>query len=242
MYLHVNNIVWLAIFFILGAIFGSFFNVCIYRIPRKKSIISPRSYCPMCGHTIPWYDNIPIISYILLKGKCRFCGATIPVRYLIVELLTACMFSSCFYIFGIGLKLLATLVLLSFLLVIAFIDIEMGIIPNTIVLPGMAIGLILNTVQGKFIDSLLGLLTGGITVYILSVIGKILFKKDAIGGGDMKLLAMIGAYVGWYLTLWTLFLASVIGLIYAIFSRKRKLMFAPFLAIATFILLVLRHP
>ncbi len=241
MYLRINDILWLVTFFIVGAIFGSFFNVCIYRIPRKKSIISPRSHCPMCGHTIPWYDNIPIISYILLKGKCRFCGATIPVRYLIVELLAACLFPINLYIFGIGLELLVVLVLLSLLTIVAFIDIETGLIPNVIVLPGMVLGIGLSSLQGKTMESILGLLTGGMVLYILTALSNVILKKEAMGGGDIKLLAMIGAYMGWFYTLIVLFGASLLGVIFALPLRKRKIVFGPFLAVATLITIIIKH-
>ncbi|MDI6840568.1 MAG: prepilin peptidase [bacterium] len=243
------------LFFILGACFGSFFSVCIHRIPKGLSIISPRSYCPMCKHVIKWYDNIPIISYCILKGKCRYCGKKISMLYIGVELITAGVFLIALIKFGISIKFLIYLILFSLLIIISFIDMRTEIVPDIITMPAIIIGIMASifTVSvisslkplgniGKIYSSIIGGTVGASVIAIFAIIGRLIFKQEAMGGGDIKLLAMIGTFIGWLNVLWTIFIGSFIGLIFGIIMRRRKIPFAPALSIATFIIVVIGTP
>ena len=247
------------LFFILGACFGSFLSVCIYRIPEKLSVISPHSYCPKCGHKILWYDNIPIISYCLLKGRCRFCKEKISVIYPAVELMTAGVFLITFLKFGASIKLPIYIAMFSLLIIISFVDIEREIIPDVIVVPGIIIGVLLGGFTFPVIrflepfvargfslapicSSIIGGAIGATVIASFAIIGKLLFKKEAMGGGDIKLLAMIGSFTGWVGALWTIFLGSIVGLVFGLLTRREKIPFAPSLSIATFIILIIGLP
>ena len=231
--------------FIFGICTGSFMNVCIYRLPASKSIIIPaRSTCPNCGNIIKFYDNIPILSYLLLKGKCRHCDSPIAFRYLLVELIGG-FFALCIYFkFGITIEGFVYYVLISSLLVITFIDLDHQIIPDVITLPGIPIFFFasfgLTAVTYK--DSLLGILAGGGSLLLIAVTYNLITKKEGMGGGDIKLLAMIGAALGWKGVLFTIFIASVIGTLVGIILmlRTRKglklaVPFGPFLSMAAII-------
>ena len=239
------------IVFIYGAIIGSFLNVCIYRIPINKSIAMPRSFCPVCEKVIPWYDNIPLVSFLALKAKCRKCSAPIPVRYFIVELISA--------LAGVGLLLRYSLtpeffvywIFVLSLIVIMFIDIEHHEIPDVISLPGIIIGFIAmsafrldgsETYLGSIINSGLGILVGGGSMLLLGIVGEIIFKKEALGGGDVKLMAMFGALLGWKLVVLTFFMAPVFGSGIAIVMKykykKDVIPYGPFLSIAAIVSLL----
>jgi len=231
-----------ALFFIIGACFGSFFNVCRYRLPRKKSIASPPSYCPQCKHLIAWYDNIPILSYLLLKRKCRYCLKKIPLTYLIVELISAGVFLVTFLRFGMSMKLLVYLAFFSLLIVGSAIDAEREIIPDIITIPGIILGLATSFLTIGVFSSLIGGAVGAVVVAFFAILGKLLFKKEAMGGGDIKLLAMIGSFIGWADVLWVLFLASFIGLVFGLLLRKEKIRFGPFLSMTSFIIILVGTP
>ena len=221
----------------LGLLFGSFFNVCIYRIPRGESIVFPGSHCPHCNHAIKPWDNIPIVSYLALGGKCRFCKVRISWRYPLVEALTAGLFLYTVHRFSISRAGLVYLVFVSALIVISFIDIDHRIIPDKISLPGIVFGLLaaIFLLPLQWYDSLLGILIGGGIILVVGYLGELVFKKEAMGGGDMKLLAMIGAFLGWKLGLLTIFFASlagaVIGLVMKMFTGDEYIPFGPFLAL-----------
>lgn len=249
--------------FIFGLIAGSFFNLCIWRLPREMSIRKPkRSICPRCQKTIIWYDNIPILSYLFLQGKCRFCKEKISLRYPVVELFTAILFLALFIHFGFKVNFFVYLILTSFLIVASFIDIEHRIIPDEISIGGMIVGVsiaILRSFFGREMNllplyySLGGLLCGGIVIYLTGIIGDtIIFKilkkgsiegeTESMGGGDIKLLAMIGAFLGFKKTLLTFFIAPFFGAIigvYLLFRKKSHLIpYGPFLSLAAFISLM----
>ena len=226
--------------FIFGICIGSFMNVCIYRLPASKSIINPaRSICPNCGKTIRSYDNIPVLSYLWLKGKCRYCNFPIAFRYLLVEL-TGGFFALCIYFkFGITIEAFVYYALISSLLVITFIDIGHQIIPDVITLPGIPIfffaSFTLTATSCK--DSLLGILAGGGSLLLIAVTYNLLTKKEGMGGGDIKLLAMIGAALGWKGVLFTIFIGSAIGTLVGIILMLRTskglklgIPFGPFLS------------
>lgn len=239
----------IAIIFILGTIFGSFMNVCIYRMPKNESIIKPRSKCMSCGKKIAWFDNIPILSYILLLGKCRKCKSKFSPRYMVVELISGIVYVLLYLHFGLSVKFLAMCYLASSLIVVSFIDLDTYEIPDSITLSGIALGLIISvispSVMGKTIrleaglDSLFGILVGGGIIFILGVLGEFVFKKEAMGGGDVKLLAMIGAFIGWKLAIFTFFLAPFFGAFAGIFMKlkygKEVIPYGPYLSIAAIV-------
>lgn len=221
--------------FLFGSVIGSFLNVCIYRIPKKESIIFPPSHCPSCGKKIRAYDNIPIISYILLKGRCRECGGKILFQYPLVEFLNAAGYVIMIWKFGVGINALIYALLYSALIVVTFIDLEHQIIPDRITLPGILIGFILgaSVLPVGWFNSLIGLLLGGSLFYLVAVA-----SRGGMGGGDIKLTAMIGAFLGWKYTLLTIFLGAlagaIVGLSLMIFKgkgRKHPVPFGPFLAL-----------
>jgi leader peptidase (prepilin peptidase)/N-methyltransferase len=218
---------------------GSFLNVCIYRLPQDLSIVAPRSYCPQCRAPIHGYDNIPLVSYLLLRGKCRNCGARISWRYPFVETLAGGFAVALFVKYGLGLSFFSCSAFTAALLVITFIDLDHRIIPDLISLPGIGIGFILSffepTLSVK--DSLIGLLAGGGLLYLVAVAYEALTKREGMGGGDVKLLAMIGAWLGWKAVLFTLFFGSLSGTVIgggAMLAQKQgrhyAIPFGPFLA------------
>lgn len=233
--------------FCLGAVLGSFLNVCIYRLPRKESIIRPGSHCPSCQHKIAWYDNIPLLSYILLKARCRHCPARISWRYFLVELLSAGLLLLLFHYFGLSLFFWIYAALALSLIVVSFIDIAIQEIPDEISLCGIAIGLILSLVFPQLHDtairglalwrSFLGILAGGGSIYITGLIGNAIFRKESMGGGDVKLMAMIGAFIGYKAVLLTFFLApffgAAVGIVLKIREGKSLIPYGPFLSLAT---------
>lgn len=235
----------------LGACVGSFLNVCIYRIPEGKSIVFPGSACPYCSNSIQFYDNIPIISYFLLLGKCRMCNHSFSIRYMLVELMTA-VGAWCIYLtFGFSLSALVHFAFLATLIVITFIDIDHQIIPDRISLPGILVFFAASiflclTDQfslASFIKalkhSLIGILCGGGSLLLVGWGYELIRKRSGMGGGDIKLLAMIGALVGWPGVMFTIYVASIAGTMAGCFlmirNRKKdlsmKIPFGPFLAI-----------
>ena len=195
--------------------------MCIYRLPKGKSIIRPGSACPGCNHLIAWYDNIPVLSFVLLKGKCRNCKAKISMRYPLVEGLTGVLFGALAYKFPFHPVLFVYLFFTLSLIIVSFIDLDTFLISDAIVIPAICIGLVCSVaVRGIFgsmgrLHSLLysfeGILLGGLVLVFLALLGTFMLKKDAMGGGDIKLLAMIGAFLGWKSIFISLFFASLIG-------------------------------
>lgn len=233
------------IIFAIGLVIGSFSNVCIYRLPRNESIIFPGSHCPNCNQQIKWYDNIPLISYIILNGKCRYCDEKIPIQYPLVEFLNAALYLFLFYFYGLQLHTVVYMLFCSALIIITFIDLKEKIIPDVISFPFIALGFILSFMLKNIspLNSLLGILVGGGSLYLVAIVGTYIFKKEAMGGGDIKLAAMIGAFLGWQLTILSLFigflLGSIIGIIVLIKTKGKTsdVPFGPFIAIGTIIAL-----
>ena len=233
--------------FILGLIVGSFSNVCIYRIPRNESIIYPASHCPKCRSKIKPVDNIPLLSFILLKGRCRNCKSKISIQYPIVELLTGLIYLIIYLIYGLSVQTLIYIILSSALIIIAFIDLNEQIIPDVISLPGIVMGFILSFLVPyiSFINSALGVVVGGGIIFIIGLAGSVIFKKEAMGGGDVKLAAMIGAFLGWRYIVISLFLGFFLGSLAGIFlimlkikSREDTVPFGPFIVLGSFITLL----
>ncbi len=226
--------------FVFGAIIGSFLNVCIHRLPRQGSIIWPGSHCPACSAPISPWDNIPIVSYLLLGGRCRACRARISLRYPLVELANALGYVVILWRFGIGWTALVYALLFSALLVITFVDLAHLIVPDVITLPGIVLGFLLaaTVLPVGLVDSLLGILVGGGLLWFLAWVSPYLFGKEGMGGGDIKLLAMIGAFLGWKPTLLTVMIAAIVGSVVGLsliaskaMQRNQYLPFGPFLAL-----------
>jgi leader peptidase (prepilin peptidase)/N-methyltransferase len=224
---------------LFGAVIGSFLNVCIHRLPLKQSVISPGSRCPQCATPIGWYDNVPILSYLWLRGRCRACGRGISWRYPLVEALNAAGYGLIIWRFGLSAPALVYLLLWSALIVISFIDLDHMIIPDRITVPGIVLGLLVGTVLlPQWWDSLLGLLVGGGILYFMALISPYLFGKEGMGGGDIKLLAMIGAFLGWKPAVLTIFFGGLLGAAVGltlmgirVMTREAYLPFGPFLAL-----------
>jgi leader peptidase (prepilin peptidase)/N-methyltransferase len=243
------------IVFIFGATVGSFLNVCIVRIPRGDSIVDPPSHCPSCKTDIRFYDNIPLLSYMALLGRCRACGERISLRYVFVELLMACLAVILYYQFGFSLAFLASFIFVAALIVISFIDLDVRIVPDVISLPGIVAGLLFSVVARYGINdpfelipsplsALVGALAGGGFLLALAWAYEAFTGVEGMGGGDIKLLAMIGAFLGWTSIPFTLFFASltgsVIGLGFMIgkgVGRRFALPFAPFLCLGALLYL-----
>ena len=244
-----DDLVIKVLIFIFGAIVGSFLNVCIVRMPQEKSLMFPRSHCVHCQKSIPWYDNIPLMSYFVLGGKCRHCQQKISVRYLIVELLTAVSFVFFYGFFGWNWILIPYLVFHCKLIVATFVDLEHRIIPDEISMGGMIAGLVFSFLIPQLHHasspglalgrSLLGVLIGGGSIYAMGMLGDFLFKKESMGGGDVKLLAMVGAFLGWQMALLTFFIApffgAVCGVIVKLRTKESVIAYGPFLALGALI-------
>ena len=220
-------------FIIFGSLWGSFANVCIYRLPENKSVITGRSSCPNCKNKIPWYDNIPLLSFILLMGKCRLCKKPIDLQYFIVELISAISFVSIYYFFGLTLAALLLLILSIFFIIIFFIDLKHFIIPNELTFPLMIIGFIksfdpnLNqTIFPNYINSLIGGLFGYSIIWLIIFIYKKIRNKEGMGLGDAKLLAVVGFWFGWVSIPFVIFISSAVALILvipSILNKSRKM-------------------
>jgi len=198
---------------VCGAMIGSFLNVCISRLPKGESIVFPGSHCPKCGKPIRFYDNIPVISFILLRGRCRSCRTPISFQYPLVEAVTALASLTLFARFGASLSYLVYFSFVASLIVVTVIDLYHQIIPDVISLPGIAVGLLSAAVNPflSFFDSFLGALLGGGTLFVIAGLYQWLFKREGMGGGDVKLLAMIGAFLGWKAVVLTILLGSFAG-------------------------------
>ena len=215
---------------LLGLMIGSFMNVCIYRLPRQLSPVRPRSSCTSCGHLLAWYENIPIASYLVLKGRCRGCGAPISAMYPIVEGVTGLMFLGAYVLYGPSPLLLARLLFGCAMIVLFVIDLQHRILPNVITLPGIVAGLLLSEVAGPgWLASLIGMAAGGGMLWAIAEVYYRVRKEEGLGMGDVKMLAMIGAFLGWKLMLLTLVLGSFSGTIVGVgvmIAKKESLKYA----------------
>ncbi|MFY9270777.1 MAG: prepilin peptidase [Candidatus Manganitrophaceae bacterium] len=235
------------IVFIVGLLVGSFVNVCIHRFPREESIVFPPSHCPSCRKPIRPYDNIPLLSFLLLGGRCRFCRAPISWRYPLIELGHGFGYLFMLRQFGLSLPFAIYALFFSALVTVTFIDLSHQIVPDRITLPGMVLGVVAasTVLPPGLINSLLGLFLGGGLFYLTAVLSVAFLKKEGMGGGDIKLIAMIGAFLGWRGMLLTIFLAalsgSLLGLFLVLFqgrSRAEPIPFGPFLALGALISLI----
>ncbi len=234
------DLIYPAFAFVFGTLVGSFLNVCICRLPKDESIVSPPSHCPVCSYQIRWYDNIPLLSYLFLRGKCRGCGTHISIQYPLVELLNGVLAMLLFLRFGPTPAFAALFLFCSALVVITFIDIEHQIIPDEISLSGIVVGFALSFfLQGHgWLNSLLGILLGGGSLLLVAYSYQLLTGKEGMGGGDIKLLAMMGAFLGWKAVPFIIFASSLIGSVVGIFimlvqkkDSKLAIPFGPYLAV-----------
>lgn len=254
---------------VLGLAIGSFLNVCIYRLPRHESIIFPRSHCPRCGNAVRPYDNVPVLSFLWLSGKCRFCRQPISLQYPLVELLAALAFYASAAEWGFTPPAFVNSVFLSVILILVFTDYHHQILPNVLTLPGVAAGIVLSPLQAKgffddpvshglaslvssahtdtvlpWIGSVFGALVGGGILLLIGIAYQALRKRQGLGMGDMKMMAMVGAFAGWRLALLTIFIGSLLGSIAGILlvlfggrTLQSKLAFGTFLGAASAITL-----
>ncbi len=235
-----SNVLFSVFNFLLGTVIGSFLNVLIYRIPRNESILKPPSHCPVCGHRLRWYDMIPVFSYLFLKGKCRYCGAKISPRYPLIEALTGVAFIGVGLRYGWSLQFFEYIVFSSLLITVAFTDIFDGVVPDVVVIPGAIAGLVFSLFRGRavFLSSLFGMLfLFGFFVMV------ILLTRGGMGEGDATFGAMIGAFLGFKFSVAMLVIAfvigAIIGILIIIFSHKSgkdTMPFAPYLALASYIM------
>jgi leader peptidase (prepilin peptidase)/N-methyltransferase len=248
------------LFFILGLVFGSFFNVVIYRLPKKESLLNPPSHCPSCNSLIKWYDNIPLISFAILKGRCRSCSAKISWQYPLVELLSGSIFLYSYLKFGFQPLLFISLFFLSILLVGTFIDLDTLLIPNRLIFPSIGLSLIfwiissltgfkfLPLVEGNLMSALLGALLGGMILLLIAWLSPFIFGREGMGGGDVKLAFFIGFYLGFYVLV-AFFLAFLLGSLFGLFlivlkgwQSHREIPFGPFLSLGAFLTLLFGQP
>jgi leader peptidase (prepilin peptidase)/N-methyltransferase len=198
----------------LGLCVGSFLNVCIYRLPRRESLVRPGSRCPRCDRPLSWFDNIPVVSWLFLRAKCRQCGAAISAQYPTIELVTAAAAVTLVALTPDGPLLASRLVLAATLIVLFMIDLEHQILPNAITLPGIVVGFLFSLVTPLGpVDSLLGIVVGAGVLYAIAAGYYLVRREEGMGMGDVKMLAMIGAFLGWRAVLLTLVLSSFAGAI-----------------------------
>ena len=242
--------VTLVVAFLFGLVFGSFLNVCIYRIPRDKSVAWPPSFCPQCNTHIRWYDNIPVLSYIILLGKCRHCKKHISLQYPVVELLTGLLTALFVWRYGLSVWTFVVLVAVYALIALSVIDFELMIIPDRFSLGLIVWGLLFawaNPIYSgawwqKELAALGGAAAGFFGILAIALIGTWLFKKDAMGGGDVKLMGGVGALIGWQGVITTVVMASFFGLVYSLFLMMFKgkkgsdaIPFGPFLSLGALV-------
>ena len=238
--------------FFLGACFGSFLSVCIWRIPRGESIVAPRSHCPNCKKLIPWWRNIPVFSWLFLRGRCADCGARISPRYLLLELLTGGLFlavARTWFLEDPVTMLLFWLVVFGLELG-TFIDLDWYILPDRVTIGGIVVGLLASALHPQLqatylwkvslLRSVVGLVAGFGSLYLVSVVGRLVYKKEAMGFGDVKLMGAVGAFFGWRAVLAVIFVSALLGSIVGIsliLAGKRELQgripYGPFIAAAT---------
>ena len=238
--------IWSVTALVFGLVVGSFLNVCIYRLPRSESIVYPGSRCPTCETPLKWYHNIPVLSFIALRGRCAFCGAPISLAYPLVELCMGVLSLALFVKYGPSLTFAAFFLFVAALLAVAFIDLRTRIIPDVISLPGIAVGLLFSLIRDDITvwASIIGLLAGGGSLFLVSWGYYLLTKREGMGMGDVKLMAMIGAFLGWQAVIFVILSSSLIGAVTGTFLMFRKgedskfaIPFGPFLSLGALLYL-----
>ncbi|MCM8794997.1 MAG: prepilin peptidase [Candidatus Omnitrophica bacterium] len=234
--------------FVFGLLIGSFLNVCIWRLPAEEQVVRGRSHCRSCGAQIAWYDNIPLVSFAALKGRCRHCGTRISWLYPAVELATALLLLAVFCRFGWTAKGFIYGILTAAMVVLTVIDAREMILPDEITIPGLIIGLILSflvpSLHGQTgflaggLQGIYGVAAGGGLLWIVGTVGSWIFKKEAMGGGDVKMMAMVGAFIGWEKVLLVNFIlapvvGAVVGIVLKLRFKKELIPYGPFLSLGT---------
>lgn len=226
---------------IFGFLIGSFLNVIIFRLPRNESVVLPGSHCPCCGHGLRMTDMLPLLSYVWLGGRCRYCQATIAWRYPMVELLTAATFLTTYIANGMSFRTLVGWTFTSILIIAAFTDIETGLIPNRITYPGILIGFLISVFTLGYGNAL-----GGLVIFAGTFLGIAILCKGGLGGGDVKLAGMIGVFLGWQGSITTFAVSSLTGGLWAVLllasgraNRKSKIKFGPFLAASAWVVWIM---
>ena len=234
---------------LLGLMFGSFANVCVYRIPRSESIAFPGSHCPSCSHDIAAYDNIPLFSWLMLAGKCRHCRAGISWRYPLLELLMGLSWGVLAWHYGANPILLQALCLFFLLWVLTFIDLETGLLPNALTFPGITLGLGFSLWMGDWQASLIGAVVGYSVFWLVAKLFLLITGREGMGYGDFKLLAMLGAFLGWQALPFIIFASSLIGALvgslFLLLARRgfhTEIPFGPYLAVAGMVWFIWSEP
>lgn len=224
---------------IVGLMMGSFFNVCVHRIPLHQSVVTPGSHCPKCQHSIAWYDNIPVLSWLLLKAKCRHCASPISWRYPFLEAAVGVSWALIASHYGLSLLLAQALIFVSLLWVLSLIDLETGLLPDVLTYPGMIIGLMFAAWLSYLPDAVIGCVAGYGIFWIVNFLFKLITGQEGMGHGDFKLMAMLGAFMGWQALPFIVFASSIIGAlvggIWMLASRQERrveIPFGPYLALA----------
>ena len=228
-----------AVFFgIIGSMVGSFLNVCIYRLPKGESIVRPRSHCMECGTPIRVYDNIPVVSYFILRGKCRNCRASVSIQYPLVEITCAALFVAAYLSSDSMALFMIDAVFLALLLGIAVVDARTYTIPDSFTIGGIILGLAFSFIPGGLnpLESLIGMLVGGLTLYIVGLLGEIIMRRETMGGGDVKMMAMLGAFIGLPGVFFSIFVGSlagsiIFGWINYVMHKEKLVPFGIFLAL-----------
>src|SRR5690242_15905952 len=242
---------WYALVAVFGATIGSFLNVCIYRLPRHESIVWPGSHCPSCGCAIAWYDNVPVLSYLLLGGRCRTCRAPISMRYPLIEAANGAGYVTILWVFGASWTTILYCILFSGLLVVTGTDLTHKIIPNVVTVPGIVLGLLgaATVLPVGPVNALLGVVVGGGILWALAWASPYLFGKEGMGGGDIKLLAMVGAFLGWKPALLTIMIGSLSGSVigisligFGLMKREDYIPFGPYLVFGALVSLFFGEP
>lgn len=239
------EVYFLIVFFILGTVLGSFFHVVGTRLPEEKSIINPPSHCPKCKHRLKWYELIPVISYIIQKGKCKECKAKIPINYMLMEIVTGVLFAVCYNEFGFTSELIVSLIFVSTIVINIISDIEyMIIIDETLVISTLLIIIIYLITDGISVTAshLYSAIGAFLTMYLIKLAGDKMFKKESLGGGDIKLMFLFGLVIGYGMSICTIFLATFIAFplaLYIMYSKKDNMIpFGPFLCMAATLFLI----
>lgn len=241
------EIYYLCLFFILGAIMGSFFHVVATRLSLDESIIKPGSHCPNCKHYLKWYENIPVISYIILKGKCSSCKNPIPISYWIVEVITGLLYAVCYHSFGLTINLLVALVFVSSLITVIVSDIEYMIILDEVLMVASLLIIIIYIISFGLEQTAYHIYAGlgaFLMMYAIKIIGDKTFKKESLGGGDIKLMFLFGLVIGFPMSVCTIFLATFIAfpiaLIILLSNKENIIPFGPFLSMAAILILIVK--
>lgn len=239
------EVYFLIVSFIFGAVMGSFFHVVATRLSNDESILHPGSHCPRCNHMLKWYENIPIFSYLFLGGKCSKCSSKIPISYLVVEIVTGLLFAVCYHSFGISRELLIALVFVSSLVIVIISDIEYMIILDQVLIVASLLIVVIYVVffgLNAAASSIYSGVGAFLAMYLIKILGDKAFKKESLGGGDIKLMFLFGLVLGFPMSIVTIFLATFIAFpisLFILFSdRENVIPFGPFLSMAAILLFV----